>query len=119
MYFVNLKTLTMTLATVLKEREKKKKTLRRDAVAEAHRLTLLLKKRFRFESIYIYGSILTDKFGSHSDIDMVIKGLPVHDFFKAHALLIKESDYKIDLKPFEDLLEDYKEKVLTGGIKVG
>jgi len=50
---------------------------------------------------------------------MVIKGLPVNDFFKAHALLIKDSDYKIDLKPFEDLLEDYKEKALREGIKVG
>jgi len=80
---------------------------------------LLLKKRFRLESIYIYGSVLTDYFGSHSDIDMVIKGLPVNDFFKAQAVLIKESGYKIDLKPFEDLSEDFKEKVLTEGMKVG
>lgn len=109
----------MTLTTVLKEREMKQKRLREDAVAEARRLASILKKRFKFESVYIYGSILTDNFRSHSDIDMVITGLPENEFFKAHALLIKESYYKIDLKPFEDLSDDFRKKVLTGGMKIG
>lgn len=109
----------MTLTSVLKEREKKKKTLRQNAIAEARRLASILRKRFKFESIYIYGSILSDNFRLHSDIDMVIKGLPSNDFFKVYAMLIKESDYKIDLKPFEDLSVEFKEKVSTGGMKVG
>jgi predicted nucleotidyltransferase len=109
----------MSLKTVLKEREKKKEVLRQEAIAEGQKLVSLLRKRFQFESIYICGSILTDNFSSHSDIDMVIKGLRVEDFFKAHAFLLKESKYEIDLKPFEDLKEDFKEKILTRGMKVG
>ena len=109
----------MSLKTVLKEREKKKEVLRQEAIAEVQKLVSLLRKRFQFESIYICGSILTDNFSSHSDIDMVIKGLRVEDFFKAHAFLLKESKYEIDLKPFEDLKEDFKEKILTRGMKVG
>ena len=109
----------MSLKTILKEREKKKEVLRLEAIADVQRLVSLLRKRFQFESIYICGSILTDNFSSHSDIDMVIKGLRVEDFFKAHAFLLKESKYEIDLKPFEDLKEDFKEKILTRGMKVG
>jgi predicted nucleotidyltransferase len=108
----------MSLKTVLKEREKKKEVLRLEAIADVQRLVSLLRKRFQFESIYICGSILTDNFSSHSDIDMVVKGLRVEDFFKAHAFLLKESRYEIDLKPFEDLTEDFREKVLTRGMKV-
>jgi len=109
----------MTLKSVLKEREKKKEVLRQEAIAEVQRLASLLRKRFQFESIYICGSILTNNFSSHSDVDMVIKGLSVEDFFKAHAFLIKECRYEIDLKPFEDLTEDFKEKVLRRGLKIG
>lgn len=65
--------------------------LREDALKEVRRLVSLLSERYKFESIYIYGSILSDRFVRHSDIDMVIKGLKVSDFFKAHAYLIKES----------------------------
>ena len=109
----------MSLKTVLKEREKKKEVLRQDAIAEIQRLASLLRRRFQFEAIYICGSILTENFSSRSDIDIVIKGLRVEDFFKAHAFLIKECRYEIDLKPFEDLTEDFKEKVLRRGMKVG
>ena len=112
-------TIAMTLIAILKERAKKTKALREDALKEAKRLVLLLKNRFEFETVYICGSLLSGKFGPHSDIDMVIKGSKMEDFFKVYALLIKESKYKIDLKPFEDMMEDFKEKVLTEGMKIG
>jgi predicted nucleotidyltransferase len=109
----------MSLDVVLKERKKKMVTLRSDALKEAQRLASLLSKRYKFEAIYLFGSVLSDKFRLHSDIDMVIKGLKTEDFFKAYAFLIKESKYKIDLKPFEDLEDDFKEKVFKKGIKIG
>jgi predicted nucleotidyltransferase len=109
----------MQLLSVIKERERKKTALRKDAVSEARRLTLMLSERFHFDSIYIYGSVLTGGFGHHSDIDMVIKGLRAEDFFKAHAFLIREGRYRIDLKPFEELSVSFMEKVLKGGKRVG
>ncbi|MBI5194720.1 MAG: nucleotidyltransferase domain-containing protein [Nitrospirae bacterium] len=109
----------MALQAVLKEREKKLTILRNNAMKEAQRLAFLLSKRYKFEAIYLFGSLLSGKFRLHSDIDMVIKGLKVEDFFKAHAFLIKESRYRIDLKPFEDLEDSFKEKILRKGLKIG
>lgn len=109
----------MSLSGVLKERELKLKALKQDAMEEAQRLASLLKDRFKFEAIYLHGSLLSGRFRRHSDIDMIIKGLRMEDFFKAYALLIKESKYEIDLKPFEDLKEDFKESVLAKGMKIG
>lgn len=109
----------MSLLAVLKERESKRRALRQDALIEVKRLTSLIRKRYKCEAVYIYGSILSDRFGPHSDIDITIKGLGIEEFFKVYSFLIKESRYKIDLKPFEDLTEDFKARVLSGGVRVG
>lgn len=109
----------MSLVTMLKERDEKRKKLRQDVIKEVSRLVSVLKKRYSFDSVYIYGSLLTDKFSFHSDIDLVIKGLKKEDFFKAYALLLKESVYRIDLKPFEDMPVEMQEKVLLKGKEVG
>jgi len=93
--------------------------LRREARAEVRRLEALLRKRFEFESLFVVGSLATGKFGRRSDIDLVIKGLKDEDFFKAHALLLRESQYDIDLKPYEDLAESFRSEVKKKGIKVG
>lgn len=108
----------MALLTVLREREQERKALQKDALLEARKLTFLLRRHFQFEALYIVGSLLTDTFSFRSDIDMVIKGLRTEDFFKALAFLLKESSYKIDLKPFEDLPRDFQEKVLNRGIRI-
>ncbi|MEW6621360.1 MAG: nucleotidyltransferase domain-containing protein [bacterium] len=81
----------MSLIAVLKEREKKTKSLKEDAFKEAKRLASLLRKYYKFEVFYLCGSLLSDKFRRYSDIDIVIKGLKFEDFFKAYAFLIKES----------------------------
>lgn len=109
----------MSLIAILKEREKKKIFLKKEAVKEALRLAGILKQRFNFDSLYIFGSILTDKFRVHSDIDIVIRGLESDEFFKAYGLLIKESRYKIDLKPYEELSDDFKEMVMKRGKRIG
>ncbi len=109
----------MSLMTVLHERARKTEARRQEAIAEAKRLASLLRDKYAFESLYLTGSVLSGKFRLHSDIDMVIKGLRSEDFFKAHAFLLKGSEFDIDLKPFEDLTEDFKKKVLSGGLKIG
>lgn len=105
----------MSLLKVFERRKNKRMSLRRDALKEAESLVLLLREHFDFH----YGSVLTSKFSRVSDIDMAIKGLKAEDFFKAHALLIKAASFSIDLKPFEDMTEDFKQMVLKKGLKVG
>jgi len=109
----------MSLRRIFKEREKKREILQHDALREARRLVPLLKERYEYDSIYLCGSILSNRFGNRSDIDIIIKGLKTDAFFKAYALLIKESTYRIDLKPFEDMTADFQSEVLTKGIKIG
>lgn len=109
----------MKLLEVFREREEKAEALRIGAKAEAHRLETLLRKRFEFETLFVVGSLASGRFGRHSDIDLVIKGLKTEDFFKAHALLIRESLYSIDLKPYEDLTGTFQSEVEKEGINVG
>jgi len=109
----------MSLRRIFEERKKKREIMQQNALREARRLVPLLKERYEYDSIYLCGSILSKRFGRHSDIDIIIKGLKTDAFFKAYALLIKESTYRIDLKPFEDMTADFQSEVLTKGIKIG
>ena len=109
----------MSLIAVLQEREKKLKGLREDAIIEAERLASLLRNKFDFEAIYLIGSVLTERFRLSSDIDMVIKGMKIEDFFKAYACVIKEARYRVDLKPFEDLSEEFRKRISSEGKQIG
>lgn len=109
----------MTLIKILNERAQKRESLRKKALDEVDGLITTLRKRFHFDSVYIFGSILTNRFGADSDIDLIIKGLNPKEFFKAHAFLIKHCMYEIDLKPFEELNDAFKKRVLKGGIRIG
>ncbi len=108
----------MSLIEVLQEREKGIKGLREDAIIEAERLASLLRNKFDFEAIYLFGSVLTGRFRVGSDIDMVIKGMKIEDFFKAYACIIKEARYRVDLKPFEDLTEEFKKRISREGKRI-
>lgn len=107
------------LLSLLEERKNQQNTLKKGAMAEVKRLSSLLKKRFGFEALYLGGSLFTDKFRIGSDLDLIIKGMKIEDFFKAYALLLRESRHPVDLKPFEDLGLDFKKKILEGGMRVG
>jgi hypothetical protein len=54
-------------------------------------------------------------FGFQSDIDFVIKGLKKDFFLKALALLIKNSQFQVDLKPWEELSAESKARVEKEG----
>jgi predicted nucleotidyltransferase len=105
--------------TVYGSRRKRHQQVRAEALADANKLAALLRKHFKFESLYLYGSILLDTFQSGSDLDMIIKGMPIKDFFKAYALLIKKSSFPVDLKPFEDLTDEFKARIQERGMRIG
>jgi len=109
----------MSLLKVLKQREEKAEARRQEAITETRRLAALLRERFAFDLLYLFGSVLAPRFSPRSDIDMVIRGLKMEDFFKAHAFLLKESAHEVDLKPFEDLDEFSRKKVLSEGLRIG
>lgn len=91
--------------------------LRKDFKEEAQRLVQLLKtKGFKFRRIYLFGSTTKDKLlCPWSDLDLVIEGLQRAMFFKAYACLLKNAEFTVDLKPFEELGSSIKEKLKREG----
>lgn len=107
----------MGFSILLEEKEKRKERRRGMALQEAKRLSHLLAQRFPYERLFLFGSALRGRrFSGHSDIDLVIKGLDRNLFLKVYAFLIKESDFSIDLKPWELLDGQIREKVEEEGV---
>ena len=103
-----------------KAKERRKiltETLRKDLKAEAYRLIQLLKKEgFKFKRVYLFGSVITDKpLAPWSDIDMAIEGLHKDKFLKLYAYLLKNSKFSVDIKPWEEINEKLKEKIIEKG----
>jgi predicted nucleotidyltransferase len=95
------------------------KKFREQALLEAGRLASLLNSSFQFEALFLHGSVLSDSFRPSSDMDLVIKGLETRKFFSAYSLLLRESRFPVDLKPFEDLSEAFQTNILRVGVQIG
>ena len=89
---------------------------REDSILPAERLSALLKKDFEYEALCLIGSVVKEKrFRPQSDIDFVIRGLKKELFLRAFALLIRNSAFQIDLKPWEELGVESKARVEEEG----
>ncbi len=106
----------MSYEAVLKKREENRRRLEAEAMTEARRLAKLLRARFKCGRIYLFGSLAKGRFHKGSDIDFIVEGLRGYSFFKAYSMMMMESDFSIDLKPFEDLHDDFRQSVLEGGM---
>lgn len=106
----------MGYIALLKKRELEKERLRGEALKEAERLSALLQREFKYETLYLIGSVVEGKgFTRHSDIDFVVRGLNETLFFKLFAFLLKNNIFNIDLKPWEGLDEVSRIKVEREG----
>jgi predicted nucleotidyltransferase len=112
-------TMATSFLAVYETRRKRVQQLKSEALADARKLAALLRNSYQFDSLYLYGSILSETFRPGSDLDLIIKGICPQDFFKAYALLLKESRLPVDLKPFEDLSDDFKAGILERGMLLG
>lgn len=101
---------------LIEKKERENEILREKALKEAGRLSTLLREKFKYDSLFLIGSVVKGKrFTRHSDIDFVIKGLKKELFFKAFSLLMSNTDFQVDLKPYEELDNDSKSKVENEG----
>lgn len=107
----------MKFSTIVDLKEKRSEEQRMKALQEAKRLSMVMAERFPHERTYLFGSVLKKKkFTRYSDIDIVIKGLDETLFLKAYAFLLGESNFPVDLKPWELLNEQTKKKVREEGV---
>ena len=107
----------MKFSTIFNLKEKRSEEQRMKALQEAKRLSIVLAKRFPYERAYLFGSVSKKgRFTRHSDIDIVVKGLDGTLFLKAYAFLLGESNFPVDLKPWELLDEHTRKKVEREGV---
>jgi len=105
------------LDKVRERQERSKDALRKAFQEEARRLTqLLVGEGYEFKRVYLFGSTVKEgPLRSWSDIDLAIEGLREDLFLRAYALLLRNAEFSVDLKPFEDLSEVMKEKIRKEG----
>lgn len=108
------------LEKLIARRKVLQNSYRNDLKEEANRLVRLLKTEgFKFNRIYLHSSVIKNKpLAIWSDIDLAIEGLQDRLFYKVFAFLLRNSEYAIDLKPFEELEESLKEKIIKEGVKI-
>lgn len=99
---------------IIEKREERLRKLRLRYKRELERIKSYAKK-FRLKRIYIFGSFLSEKFHFNSDIDIFVEGIDYSEFLKFYALLLKKISVPVDLKIFDDLKEDMKEKIKKKG----
>jgi len=105
---------------LLRERQRKREELRERTLACVRRASESLRERFVFQELYVFGSLLGSRFRLTSDVDLVIAGLDMRDFHRAHAYLMEAvgGPLPIDLKALEDLPEPMQQRVRAQGVRV-
>ena len=105
---------------MLHARERRRNRVRENALASARRAGASLRERFSFQDLYVVGSVLGRRFRLTSDLDLVVVGLDMRDFHRAHAYLMQEigGPLEIDLKAFEDLPEAMQRCVREQGVRI-
>lgn len=73
-------------------------------------------KRHGATKILLFGSLCNeDRFRSRSDIDLAVSGIRPEVFCRAHADLLMNLDWPIDLKPLEELEKGFRMRILEQG----
>jgi len=79
-------------------------------------LIIKILKKYDIEQIIIFGSICNQNhFTKRSDIDIAVLGLEDKFFFQAYGELMMKLEYEIDLKPFEQLDQLIKNRIMENG----
>ncbi|MEL6938275.1 MAG: nucleotidyltransferase domain-containing protein [Cyanobacteria bacterium J06598_1] len=94
------------------------KVWEQEAWVDVKSVSALLRSQFGATKIVVFGSLVKDRFGEDSDIDLAVEGMNSRDLFKALVAVNKCSRREIDLKPMEDLDPYFKQRVLETGTMI-
>jgi len=105
------------LENINRVRKRKQFFFKKSFKKETKRLSNILIEKYNFKRLYLFGSLVTSKpLQPWSDIDFAIEGIKEELFLKAYALILKNSKFSIDLKPFEDMDEKDKKNIRENGV---
>ena len=66
----------------------------------------------QIRAVHLFGSVLDDRFSSHSDLDLLVEGLPPAALLDAITLAEGAGPLPVDLKRREDLSDDLVQGLL-------
>ena len=86
---------------------------RQEGFAQAAKAAEALRERWpQIRAVHLFGAVLDDRFRSHSDLDVLVEGLPPAALLDAIALAEDAGPLPVDLKRQDDLSEDLVERLL-------
>ena len=95
------------------DREQLEQT-RQTGLAQATKTAEALRERWpQIRAMHLFGSVLDDRFRSHSDLDLLLEGLPPAALLDAIALAEGAGPLPVDLKRREDLSDDLVQRLLS------
>lgn len=90
---------------------------RRRAIAQVRAALAEVAPRFPVDRVWLYGSLLTDWWGSESDIDLAVEGdLPFQELLRFWCELDGRLEREVDVRLLAEL--PFGEKVRAGGVVV-
>jgi len=92
---------------------------RQAGLAQAANAVAAMRQRWpQIKAIHLFGSILDQRFRSHSDLDLLVEGLPPESLIGAIEIAEKAGPLPVDLKRREDLSEDLVQRLLRKSHKI-
>jgi uncharacterized protein len=92
--------------------------LTHEAFLALDKIKRTLVNQYGAQRIIVFGSLAKGQFREGSDIDVAVTGISRRDFFQACAAVNRETEAWVDLKPWEDLEEHFRERILATGIVI-
>ena len=90
--------------------------LKKQAWKDVKQIAAMLKQNFGVTRVFVYGSLLKERFSANSDIDIAAAGIPKERFFGALAAVNQSCDRWVDLKPIESLEPYFWQRIQSQGV---
>ncbi|MCT0230322.1 nucleotidyltransferase domain-containing protein [Synechococcus sp. CS-1324] len=89
---------------------------RQAGLSQAERSAQVFREHWpQLSGLWVHGSLLGSGFKEHSDLDLLVQGLPADQLLKAIALAEAAGPLPVDLKRLEDLSPELAERLLRHG----
>lgn len=86
---------------------------RHEGLAQATKAAAAMREKWpQIREMHLFGSVLDERFRSHSDLDVLVEGLPPAALLDAIALAEDAGPLPVDLKRQEDLSDDLVQRLL-------
>ncbi|MEM9486145.1 MAG: nucleotidyltransferase domain-containing protein [Cyanobacteria bacterium P01_F01_bin.116] len=92
--------------------------LRHRAWQDVRQIAQILRQDFEVTGVFVYGSLLKERFTADSDIDIALAGLAKDRFYEAVAAVNDVCDRWVDLKQIESLAPYIWQRIQSYGIWV-